>query len=186
MNLPLDENVYVSGVCLSAGDSHSGHVYTKEAMEKAVTEWNEKTGAKLGSMNSEYPPRLEDITHEVSSLELDGDDIRATCRVLGTPKGEKLKQLLEFAEFEPLLMSVGYPGQGDFTIKHVSVIPKIFSGSGHECNYVDAHCVSCDSCIECGHTSEFHSIEKYPGWPNGWSECSADEGKCNCGNNMGR
>ena len=98
--------MFMTGVVMHAGTTKSGLVFSKEVMRKAVEEAQGRVGegTMLGTFESKGPrPRMEDISHQVTSIDLNGDMVYATIKTLDTPKGRSLEELLagQFVELVP-------------------------------------------------------------------------------------
>ena len=81
----------------------NGRIYTKEAVENIVEQFNKKTEEEkfLGELG--YPQddftgiNIGNISHEVESIHLNEEDktLVGTFKILNTPKGEIVKELLK-------------------------------------------------------------------------------------------
>lgn len=73
----------------------SGRVYSKDIMEKAIKEFNEKP-LKCGTLGSEINhPDLTNISHKIENLRIDEDKVFGDIELLDTPNGITASALLE-------------------------------------------------------------------------------------------
>jgi len=80
--------------------SPSGRMYSKEAMEKAIKEYNEMTNPKFGEFIDEvtHPkPYLDliNVSHRINEVHIEGDKVVADIDILDTEKGRMVKKLLK-------------------------------------------------------------------------------------------
>ncbi len=77
----------------------NGHIYSRETLKRAVKGVQEdiENRKMLGELNSftSFRCRLEQASHLITALWLEGDTVRANIEVLSTPEGKKLAALLE-------------------------------------------------------------------------------------------
>jgi len=79
----------------------NGHVYTQDALEKAVDNAQERIKNQDGILGVLGEPRNEgsidiaEISHAITNIRMDGDKMVADFKILSTPKGNILRQLLE-------------------------------------------------------------------------------------------
>ena len=79
--------------------TRNGHIYPRETLQKAVEGAQKAIGERrmFGELNSfaSFSCRLEQASHLVTALWLEGDTVRADIEVLSTKEGKKLAALLE-------------------------------------------------------------------------------------------
>jgi hypothetical protein len=76
----------------------NGLTYPRDVLEKAIAEFQSKLPAlgQFGPLDSSTTNiDLGRVSHEVTKMELVGDKVMGTIRILPTPCGSILKQLLE-------------------------------------------------------------------------------------------
>lgn len=78
----------------------SGRIYSKEVMEKAIKEYNEKPKPKFGEFIGEvtHPEPYLDLTnvsHRVNDVHINGDKVVADIDILDNDNGKIVKKLLE-------------------------------------------------------------------------------------------
>jgi len=80
----------------------TGRVYTKKILQKATesmqSKINDKFRSAFGMPFSQVGSSLiylSEVSHKVSSMELDGDSLNVEIEVLDTPNGKVLKELIE-------------------------------------------------------------------------------------------
>lgn len=88
----------------------NGRIYTKEAIEKMVEDFNSKKHPMLGRLG--YPDtqnegndvNLKTVSHEITKLYIKDDQLWADIKILDTENGRTLEECLEqkFIEFRPL------------------------------------------------------------------------------------
>ena len=107
----------------------TGTIYPADVMEKALEEYRQRIerGDAFGGLDPCTPrPRLEDVSHRVTDVRLDGSDVKATVEVLDTPNGRILRQLLDCGRDHFTVAGFGKK-DGDtveeFHLSHVSFDP---------------------------------------------------------------
>jgi hypothetical protein len=95
------KNVFIEGVFMSAeAKNRNGRIYTKAILEKAVEKYNQEqviTGRAVGELNHPDGPsiNLDKVSHRITELVWDGNDVRGKALVLDTPMGQIVKGLVE-------------------------------------------------------------------------------------------
>ncbi len=95
------KNVFIEGVFMSAElKDRNGRIYTKAVLEKAVEKYNQEqviTGRAVGELNHPEGPsiNLDKVSHRITELKWDGNDVRGKALVLDTPMGQIVKGLVE-------------------------------------------------------------------------------------------
>ena len=92
---------YVEGVfAVAEGKNRNGRVYPKAVMEKAVAKYvKEQVNTKraVGELNHPDGPtvNLDKVSHLITELKMDGDNVMGKARILETPMGQIVSGLLE-------------------------------------------------------------------------------------------
>ena len=101
----------------------NGTIYPREVMAKALEEAQEriKNGQMFGTLDaSEYPIDPGHASHQVVSMELDGDEVKTVIKILDTREGDILRELMENGI--PKLSPVGWGNlDDDQTISDFSI-----------------------------------------------------------------
>ena len=91
----------IEGVFAQAGKKNrNGRIYPMPIMEKAVGKYvNEqvKTGRAVGELNHPEGPtvNLDKVSHRITDLKFEGDDVVGRASILDTPNGKIVKGLLD-------------------------------------------------------------------------------------------
>jgi hypothetical protein len=91
----------IEGVFAQAeAKNRNGRVYPKKIMESAVNKYvtdQVKTGRAVGELNHPEGPtvNLDKVSHLITDLHFEGNDVVGKASILGTPMGEIVKGLLE-------------------------------------------------------------------------------------------
>lgn len=78
--------------------SVNGRVYSKEAMEEAIKNFNESQikGGTLGQVGDlSHPVDLKDLSHVFENVHIEDDKVLADMKILDTPQGQNVKALLK-------------------------------------------------------------------------------------------
>lgn len=95
------KNHFIEGVFMQADQKNrNGRVYPKAIMEKAVNKYvteQVKTGRAVGELNHPDGPtiNLDKVSHRITALEWDGNNVVGKAQILDTPMGQIVKGLLE-------------------------------------------------------------------------------------------
>ena len=95
------KNHYIEGVFAQAEQKNrNGRVYPRATMEKAVDKYvNEqvKTKRAVGELNHPEGPtvNLDKVSHLITDLKWDGDNVIGKAKILETPMGQIVKGLLD-------------------------------------------------------------------------------------------
>ena len=79
---------------LNTPSKASGRVYSKDIMEKAIKEFNEKS-LKCGTLGEMNHPDLTNISHKIENIRIDEDKVFGDIELLDTPNGITASALLE-------------------------------------------------------------------------------------------
>lgn len=78
--------------------SANGRVYSKEAMEEAIKNFNESSikGGTLGQVGDlSHPVNMKDLSHVFENVRIEDDKVLADMKILDTPQGQNVQALLE-------------------------------------------------------------------------------------------
>lgn len=96
-----DKKLYISGIFMQAEQKNrNGRIYPKKvlfpAVHKYVTEQVSK-GRAVGELNHPDGPtvNLDKVSHRITELTWNGDDVIGKALILNTPSGQIVKGLLE-------------------------------------------------------------------------------------------
>ena len=95
------KNMYISGIFMQANKKNrNGRVYPKSVMEKAVQNYTEtqiNKGRAVGELNHPDGPtiNLDKVSHLITELKWDGDNVIGKAKILDTPMGMIAKGLME-------------------------------------------------------------------------------------------
>ena len=96
-----DKKTYLEGVMLQAEKPNRNHrIYRRNVLGPAVEKYiNEqvKTGRAVGELNHPEGPtvNLDKVSHRITELRWDGDNVVGKALILNTPMGQIVKGLLE-------------------------------------------------------------------------------------------
>lgn len=112
----------------------NGIIYPKETIEWAIEKFNNSQRPMFCEADpvfaSDYTLPMEDVSHKVTDLKIEGDKVFATIKVLSTPKGEILKELLSLKDHDYVFRAFGTGHLGcdgiieDYTMLGVSIMHK--------------------------------------------------------------
>src|SRR5574338_320577 len=92
---------YIEGVFMEANrKNRNGRVYPKNVMEPAVDKYiteKVKTRRALGTLGHENSPVISEklVSHLITELAWDGDDVRGKARILDTIHGKEVQALID-------------------------------------------------------------------------------------------
>lgn len=92
---------FIGTVMTASVPGRNGNIYPRELLEKAVEEAQEavSSGWLCGMVDpSADRPELRKISHKITKLKMEGDDVVAEVAILDTPEGVKLRRLVEMGE----------------------------------------------------------------------------------------
>lgn len=97
----LEKNLYLSGRIMAAEQKNlNQRIYPRAEVEKAVAFIVEKAKqgtAVMGELN--HPDNLsvdlKNVSHIITEAWMDGDNAMGKCKILNTPSGQIVKQLIE-------------------------------------------------------------------------------------------
>ncbi|MBI33511.1 MAG: primosomal protein [Gammaproteobacteria bacterium] len=95
------KNVFIEGVFMSAeSKNRNGRIYSKKVLEKAIEKYNQDqviTGRAVGELNHPDGPsiNLDKVSHRITELKWDGNNVMGKALVLDTPMGQVVKGLVE-------------------------------------------------------------------------------------------
>lgn len=116
--------------------SPSGRIYSKEAMEKAIKEYNEKPKPKFGVIGEITHPDpyldLTKVSHRVNDVHIDGEKVVADIDILDNDKGRTVKKLLELDQ--PLYINpVFMVGENDSDLKLLYTCISPYASTNSKC-----------------------------------------------------
>lgn len=120
-----DPNFYIEGIFMSSNiKNKNGRIYPKDVLEQELHRYNENFVAKnraFGELGHPQNPtvNLERISHIIKEMKFDGDHIKGKAKVLDTPYGNIVKNLIK----EGACLGVSSRGLG--TTKEESGVTKI-------------------------------------------------------------
>ena len=86
--------------------SRTGRTYPKEIMEAAVEEYRDKIDNNIafGQVGDTATPEINiaEVSHRVTDMRFDGDDLYADIEILDTPAGEMLKDMISVMRLSPV------------------------------------------------------------------------------------
>ena len=95
------KETYIEGIFMQAeGKNRNGRVYTREVLTSAVDRYNNEqvmTGRAVGELNHPEGPsiNLDKVSHRITELKWDGNNVIGKALVLDTPMGQIVKGLVE-------------------------------------------------------------------------------------------
>jgi hypothetical protein len=95
------KETYIEGIFMQAeGKNRNGRVYTREVLTAAVDRYNNEqvmTGRAVGELNHPEGPsiNLDKVSHRITELKWDGNNVIGKALVLDTPMGQIVKGLVE-------------------------------------------------------------------------------------------
>jgi hypothetical protein len=90
----------LSGICQRAGTlNHNGRKYSKEILEREVKRYQTLIEQNRATGELDHPDSsvisLEKVSHIVTALWMEGDDVYGKIKVLSTPAGMTLRALID-------------------------------------------------------------------------------------------
>jgi hypothetical protein len=95
------KNYYIQGPFMQCDTpNRNGRLYPRSVMEKAVNKYIEEMVSKcrsVGTLGHEDSPRISEtkISHLITELKFDGNDVWGKAKVLETASGKELKALID-------------------------------------------------------------------------------------------
>jgi len=95
------KHTYIEGVFMQAErKNRNGRVYPKETLYKAVEKYVAEQvtqGRAVGELDHPAGPQinLDKVSHKITELKFDGDDVVGKAQVLNTPMGKIVEGLIE-------------------------------------------------------------------------------------------
>jgi len=96
-----NKNYYIEGIFAQANKKNrNGRVYSKNIMEQAVDKYvteQVSQGRAVGELNHPEGPtiNLDKVSHKITELKWDGDNVIGKASILDTPNGKIVKGLLD-------------------------------------------------------------------------------------------
>jgi hypothetical protein len=95
------KNLFIEGVFAQANQKNrNGRIYPQQVMESAVRKYSSEQvqkGRAVGELNHPDGPtiNLDKVSHVITELKFDGDDVVGKAKILETPMGQIVKGLLD-------------------------------------------------------------------------------------------
>ena len=95
------ENVYIEGIFMQAEkQNRNNRIYPKEVLAEATKKYVSEqvsTGRAVGELNHPEGPQinLDKVSHRITSLKFEGNDVVGKALILDTPMGKIVKGLVE-------------------------------------------------------------------------------------------
>lgn len=94
------KNVFIEGIFMQANKANrNGRVYPRHIMEKEVNRYQQLISEKrsLGELGHPANPtlNLDKVSHLISELRFEGDDVVGKAKILDTPMGKIAKNFIE-------------------------------------------------------------------------------------------
>jgi len=96
-----EKNVFIEGVFMQAEkQNRNNRIYPKTVLEAACSKYIKeqvKTGRAVGELNHPEGPQinLDKVSHRITELKWNGDDVVGRALILDTPMGKIVKGLVE-------------------------------------------------------------------------------------------
>jgi len=108
--------LYLTGVMQCANKKNgNGRVYKRETLQREVAKYKDIIAQNRALGELDHPEssivNLQNVSHMVTAIGMDGDEVRGKIKVLDTPAGKVLKALIEGG------VKVGISSRGMGTIK---------------------------------------------------------------------
>ena len=95
-----DKNLYIKGIFMQAEKPNkNGRLYPRSVMENQVSKYQEQIGEKRSLGELGHPPsptiNLDKVSHLITELKMDGNDVYGRAKILGTPMGNIAKNFID-------------------------------------------------------------------------------------------
>jgi hypothetical protein len=96
-----EKNVFIEGVFMQAEqENRNKRIYPKSVLSEATAKYVKeqvKTGRAVGELNHPEGPQinLDKVSHRITSLKFEGNDVVGKALILDTPMGKIVKGLVE-------------------------------------------------------------------------------------------
>jgi len=96
-----EKNVFIEGVFMQAEkENRNKRIYPKDVLSEATAKYVKeqvKTGRAVGELNHPEGPQinLDKVSHRITSLKFEGNDVVGKALILDTPMGKIVKGLVE-------------------------------------------------------------------------------------------
>ena len=96
-----EKNVFIEGVFMQAEkQNRNNRIYPKDVLSEATAKYVKeqvKTGRAVGELNHPEGPQinLDKVSHRITSLKFEGNDVVGKALILDTPMGKIVKGLVE-------------------------------------------------------------------------------------------
>ena len=119
------QHLYIEGVFLQSEiKNRNGRIYPFSVLEKEVGRYNEEyvsKGRALGELGHPDGPQLnlERVSHLIKELRVDGNDIYGKAKILDTPYGKIVKDLIKEG------VKIGVSSRGMGSLKQVNGVNEV-------------------------------------------------------------
>ena len=105
------KNKIIKSITVGEADlpNENNRVYSRSVLEKVIDDFNKNKSDVLGQLGTAQGTtaiRLENASHIVKNLRMDGNKLVCDIQILDTPEGEKLSSLIKGKSFR--LRGTGY------------------------------------------------------------------------------
>ena len=113
------KSTFIEGIFMQAEKKNrNGRVYPKKVLYGAVEKYLDeqvKTGRAVGELDHPEGPtiNLDKVSHKITGLKFDGDDVVGKAQVLNTPMGKNVEGLIEGG------VKLGVSSRGMGTVENV-------------------------------------------------------------------
>ena len=113
------KNIFIEGIFMQAEKPNkNGRMYPKGIMEKEISRYQELIGEKRSLGELGHPPNpqinLNQVSHLITGLRFEGNDIMGRAKILDTPMGKIAKNFIE----EGVRLGVSSRGLGSLKEKN--------------------------------------------------------------------
>lgn len=138
------QNTYIKGIFMqSEQQNRNGRVYPKSVLEKELQRYQNMISEKRSLGELGHPPNpqinLNNVSHLITNLQWEGNDIIGTAKILDTPMGKIAKNFIE----EGVRLGVSSRGLGSLKERngvnevqddfHLATVDIVSDPSGPEC-----------------------------------------------------
>tara|TARA_R110000824_G_scaffold158061_2_gene331666 strand:- start:9095 stop:9742 length:648 start_codon:yes stop_codon:yes gene_type:complete len=95
-----DKNLYIKGIFMQAEKPNkNGRLYPRSVMENQVSKYQEQIGERRSLGELGHPPsptiNLDKVSHLITELKMDGNDVVGKAKILKTPMGNIAKNFID-------------------------------------------------------------------------------------------
>lgn len=127
---PDDKKRFSATVMTAGVRGYNSNVFPRELLAKAVEDAQGQVAAgnMYGGVNSTGRPELRKISHKITSLKMQGDDVVAEVAILATEEGLKLHRMIETGEamsIEGITNKISLCPMGNYKTEDDGVVSKL-------------------------------------------------------------